>query len=64
MGRIPTRALALACALGAGLVAPGVLWAADQVPDGSGQATTAATVATTPSTDAPPPPATTTTAAT
>jgi plastocyanin len=47
MGRIPTRALALACAMGAGLAAPGVLWAADTSP----------TAATTTTTTAAPPPA-------
>jgi plastocyanin len=45
MGRIPTRALALACALGAGLAAPGALWAADRAPAGGPATTTSTTTA-------------------
>jgi plastocyanin len=78
VGRIPSggraKALALVCALGAGLVAPGLLWASDQVPGPAGQkaagttspsttTTAAAPSPPTTTTTAPPPPSTTTTAA-
>ena len=66
VGRIPSgcaKALALACALGAGLVAPGLLWASDQVPTPAAQGATT-TGATSPppttTTAASPPPTTTT----
>jgi LPXTG-motif cell wall-anchored protein len=64
MGRIPTRALALACALGAGLAAPAALWAADTTPTSTAAATTTTPPASVPadaattSTDAAPPPST------
>jgi LPXTG-motif cell wall-anchored protein len=52
MGRIPTRALALACALGAGLAAPGVLWAADTSPTSTAATSTTSTTSTTTTTTA------------
>jgi plastocyanin len=64
MGRIPTRALGLACALGAGLAAPGALWAADRAPAGGGPATTTSTTTAAPPASPPQDAAATSTTAT
>ena len=63
VGRIPSgraKALALACSLGAGLIAPGLLWASDQVPGPAAQGATTTGATSPPPTAASPPPTTTT----